>query len=337
MIRFGILGFGLHAVRRLMPGFEQAKLSTVSGLWRRDQRKAQEAVREYSRFPLRAYDTPQSLCASPEVDAIFVASPDALHLPHVLLAIEHRKPVLCEKPMGMNTAECERMVEAAERAGVLLGVAHNFRFNQSVLRMKELVAAGTIGPPVLARSEFHYFTRNSARTWINDATLACGGPIGDVAVHCIDALRFILQDEVEAVYARALYDAWSGSVEYAATLVLEFQKGTLATVAVSTRADYRTPFWITGDAGLVGAEDALNVEHPLELICKPLNGEAMSEPLSNVEGYARQVDAFALSIEKGVPFPAPGIEGLKNQRVLDAAYRSVKTGERQRINQNRSR
>jgi predicted dehydrogenase len=331
MIRYGILGFGLHAVKRLMPGFDQAKHCTVTGLWRRDREKAQQAVRDYSQFPIRAYDSPEALCSSPDVDAIFVASPDALHLSHVLLALQNRKPVLCEKPMAMNSAQCERMLEAADRAGVILGIAHNFRFNRSVNRLREIMAAGKIGKALLARSEFHYLTRNSARTWINDANLACGGPIADVAVHCVDALRYILQDEVASVYARALYDAESGAVEYAASLMLELQKGTIATITVSTRAEYRSPLWITGDAGLAGAEDAVNVEHPLALICKPLGGDPIIERLSNQDAYTEQVDAFALSIERGVPFAAPGIEGLKNQRVLDAAYRSLKNGNREKI------
>lgn len=331
MIRYGILGFGLHAVRRLMPGFEQAKHCTVTGLWRRDQEKAKQSVRDYNRFPIRAYASPEALCSSPEVDAIFVASPDALHLEHVLIAVQHGKPVLCEKPMAMNSAECEQMIEAADRGGVLLGIAHNMRFNRSVNRLREIVAEKKIGRPILARSEFHYYTRNSPRTWINDATLACGGPIGDVAVHCIDSLRYILQDEIASVDARALYDQQSGSVEYAATLLLEFQKGTIATVTVSTRADYRTPLWITGDGGFLGAEDALTVDHPIDLVCKPLNGDATSEQISNAGAYANQVDSFALSVERGIPITVPGTEGLKNQQVLDAAYRSIRTGTREVI------
>ena len=102
MIRYGILGFGLHAVRRLMPGFAEASHCTVTGLWRRDQRKAEEALRQYPQFPIQVYDSPEALCSASDVDAIFVASPDALHLKHVLVALEHRKPVLCEKPMASS-------------------------------------------------------------------------------------------------------------------------------------------------------------------------------------------------------------------------------------------
>jgi 1,5-anhydro-D-fructose reductase (1,5-anhydro-D-mannitol-forming) len=136
MIRYGILGFGLHAVKRLMPGFTQAQHCTVTGLWRRDQQKAQDAVRQYRQFPLRAYDSPEALCSSSEIDAIFVASPDALHLEHALIALKHNKPVLCEKPMAMSVAECEGMIEAADREGD----------GRSTLYRQ--TAAGTIGIPL---------------------------------------------------------------------------------------------------------------------------------------------------------------------------------------------
>jgi predicted dehydrogenase len=331
MIRYGILGFGLHGVRRLMPGFARAKRCTVTGLWRRDQSKAKEVVRQYSQFPFGAYETPEALCAAPDVDAIFVASPDALHLEHVLLALRHRKPVLCEKPMAMNAAECEQMLAAADQYGVPLGVAHIFRFDRSVNRMREIIAGGTIGKPLLARSEFHYLARHSQRTWLTDASLACGGPVGDVGVHCIDTLRYILRDEVSSVYARALRDPESGSVESGATLLLEFKKGTIAAVTVSIRSEYRTPLWLTGDAGVLGAEDALTVDHSIDLQTKVIGGQLMEERISNEDAYGEQVDAFALTIEEGIPFPAPGIEGLRNQCVLDAAYRSIQEGRRETV------
>jgi predicted dehydrogenase len=265
------------------------------------------------------------------VDAIFVASPDALHLEHVLLALKHRKPVLCEKPMGMNARECEQMIAAADRAGVPLGVAHVFRFEESVNRIRETASSGGIGRPILAHSEFHYPASNSARTWITDASLACGGPVGDVAVHCIDALRYILGDQVKAVYARAIYDEISGDVEAAASLLLEFSNGTIANVTVSTRAEYRTPLSIIGERGAISADNALTVDNPVRISSKTYGSEAHVEEVSNAQAYARQVDAFAATVASGVDFAAPGIEGLRNQLVLDAAYRSIKSGEREEI------
>src|SRR5713101_6290630 len=145
MIRFGIAGFGLHAVRRLMPGFALARNCKVVALSRRDSNKAREAAAQYG--ILRVFASTEELCRCPEVDAVLVTTPNVRHLQDVLTAVAAGKPVLCEKPMGMNSDECRRMVEAARNASVVLGVAQVFRFEESTARFRERVAAGDIGHP----------------------------------------------------------------------------------------------------------------------------------------------------------------------------------------------
>src|SRR5205823_7007840 len=93
MIRFGILGFGLHAAKRLMPGFALAQNCRVTALSRRSQGKAQESAQEW-KIPF-AFDSAEALCRSPEVDAVFVTTPNSCHLQDVLLATDCGKPVLC--------------------------------------------------------------------------------------------------------------------------------------------------------------------------------------------------------------------------------------------------
>src|SRR5215470_2368451 len=143
MVRFGIVGFGLHAVKRLMPGFALAKRSQVTALSRRTLEKARASAHEFQ-IPL-AFDSADQLCASSEVDAVFIATPNSFHLADVLTAIRHGKPVLCEKPLGMNADECRMMVEAAEKAPVLFGVAQVFRFENSTHWLRKQVAEGRIG------------------------------------------------------------------------------------------------------------------------------------------------------------------------------------------------
>jgi predicted dehydrogenase len=324
MVRFGILGFGLHAVRRLMPGFVLAHSCRVSALLRRDINKARQSAAEY-KIPL-AFDSAADLCRSPEVDAVLVATPNACHRHDVLLAVECGKPVLCEKPMGVNAEECRQMVEAARKAGVLLGVAHVFRFEDSTARLRERVAADQVGKPVFARSEFSYAGRNHARSWLTDPAISGGGPIADVGVHCIDALRYILNDEVVRVSARGVSDPDSGGVEAAAILVLEFARGTLGAAMVSIRAEYRTPLEIVGETGVLRADDGFNVERPINLQLRRGGSVVNTETVSNRYAYARQVDMFAAAVEGHGEFPVPGEEGWQNQEVLDAAYRSMKTG-----------
>jgi predicted dehydrogenase len=326
MINFGIIGFGLHAVKRLMPGFALARNCRVTALSRRDLAKAQESAHQHN-IPL-AFDSAEKLCRSPQVDAVLVATPNACHLQDVLVATACGKPVLCEKPMAIHADQCRQMVEAARKARVLLGVAQVFRFEESTVWFRGQVAAGRIGKPVFARSEFSFpAAHGHARTWINNPAIAGGGPVADVGVHCIDALRFILQDEVRRVSAREIAGNAQGNVEAGAALLLEFSRGTLATVMVSFRAEYRTPLELVGETGVLRADDALNVEHPIHLELRRGGAVVETNTVSNQLAYARQVDAFAAAVEGKAEFPIPGGEGWRNQEILDAAYRSMKSGQ----------
>jgi predicted dehydrogenase len=332
MIRFGIAGFGLHAVRRLMPGFSLSNKCRVTALSRRDLAVAKRSAAEYN-IPL-AFDSVEELCHSSEVDAVLVTTPNSAHLHDVLAAVKAGKHVLCEKPMAINADECQQMVEAARKEKVLLGIAHVFRFDESVNKIRNLIASGSIGRPVFARSEFSFLAGPThPRKWLYDAAVAGGGPIFDIGVHCIDTLRFILQDEIVRVSAIAARDPQSGTVESAASLTLEFSRGTLGTVLVSFRAEYRTPLELVGDAGVLRAEDALNVEHPIEIEVRKNDGTITRESANNKLAYALQVDAFADAIERKARFPAPGEEGWRNQEVLDAALRSIRNGKSEAVPQ----
>jgi predicted dehydrogenase len=324
MIRYGILGFGRHAVRRLMPGFGLARNGIVTALSRRNIHDARASAAQYK--IAHAFDSAADLCGCPEVDAVFVASPNSSHLEHVLLTIKAGKPALCEKPMGINAAECRQMVESARSAKVLLGVAHVFRFNRSLEKIREWIRAGRIGKPVFVRSEFSFFARNHGRKWLTEARIAGGGPIADVGVHCIDALRWILDDEIVKVSAIGTSDPDSGDVEAAAVLSLEFAHGTLGSVQVSTRAQYRTPLEVVSESGWLRGIDAFSVDTPVELELRKAGPEIDRETVSNADAYARQVDAFSAAVEGKMVFPVSGHDGWQNQEVLDAAYRSLRTG-----------
>jgi predicted dehydrogenase len=330
MLRYGILGFGHHAVRRLMPGFTGASNATLAGLWRRDAAKASANAREYS-IP-HVFDSPEALCASPEIDAVFITSPDARHLEDVLLAAHHGKHVLCEKPLAMNAGEVETMLATTERAGVKFGVAQNMRYNRTLARMREWITAGHIGKPVLTQAQFAYSAAGSPRTWIYDPTLALGGPIGDVGIHCIDALRYVLGGDesthVTAVTTLAHTGAASGAVESHAVVALDFASGAMGSVTVTTRATYRTLVEVTGENGVVLCENGLTVDFPVEVVLRRGTEILSRETISNADGYSRMLDGFAGWVEGGSEYLATGFDGLHNQRVLDAAYLSWRKGGR---------
>jgi predicted dehydrogenase len=328
-VRFAILGFGHHAVRRLLPAFLKCNEATLTGMWRRNQAAAAQDCAEYN-IP-HCFPTREALCSSPEVDVVVITSPDAMHWDDTLLALRYGKAVLCEKPVAMNAAEAEEMQAAARAAGLLYGVAQNFRFNRSLEWMREQIAAGRIGEPQLAHAHFSYPATQAPRKWITDPKLACGGPIADVGVHCIDALRYVLSADVVSVSTLAQKDELSGKVEAIASLQMEMTDGIYANVTASARALYRTLVEVTGSDGALIAENGLTVDRPVQLVVRRAGELVETVTVENGDGYTRMLDSFALAFRGEGSFPASGVDAICNMRALDAAYASWKSGRRESV------
>jgi predicted dehydrogenase len=328
-VRFAILGFGHHAVRRLLPAFAPSEKTRLVGMWRRDQSAARQNCTEYG--IAHCFTSAEELCASPEVDAVFITSPDAMHYADTLLALKHGKAVLCEKPVAMNAQEARAMADAAKRANQLYGVAQNFRYNRSLDWMRAQILEGKIGKPQLAHAEFAYPADRAPRKWIMDPTLACGGPIGDVGVHCIDALRYVLGEDVLSVSTLATKAREQDAVEATASLQMEMSGSVLASVTVSARTPYRTLVEITGSDGVLIAENGLTVDRPVEMMLRRAGEAIETVMLENGDGYTRMLDSFALAMHGRGHFAATGEDGVQNMAALDAAYRSWKSGAREML------
>jgi predicted dehydrogenase len=326
--RFAILGFGHHATRRLVPAFAQSSEAELTGLWRRNP---EATASDASAHGVQAFRSREELCASPEVDVVFITSPDAMHLDDAKLAFAHGKAVLCEKPIAMNAGQAAEMQSAAEAAGLLYGVGQNFRYNPSVQFMREQIAAGRIGTPQLAHAQYSYPGNLAPRKWITDPTLACGGPIADVGVHLIDALRFILATEVKSISVLASRDTTSGDVEAMSTMQLQMASGAFANLTATARAPYRTVLEVTGSEGVLIAENGLTVDRPVDVVLRRGGELIESHTMSNNDGYVRMIDAFTRAFRGEQDFFASGADAVINQRILDAAFRSWHSGMRETL------
>lgn len=328
-VRFAILGFGHHAVRRLIPAFSQCEYATLTGMWRRDQAAAAQNCAEF-KIP-HCFPTREDLCASPDVDVVFITSPDSMHLDDTLLALKHGKAVLCEKPLAMNASEAEQINAAVKTAGVVFGVAQNFRFNRSLEWMREQIAAGVIGTPQLAHAGYTYPATKAPRRWITDPTLACGGPIADVGVHCIDSLRFILGEDVVSVSTLATKDESSGEVEAMASLQLQLTGGIYASIDANARGLYRSLVEVTGSEGVLISENCLSVDRPVEVTLRKAGDLLETRTFDNGDGYTRMLDSFAQVFRNGGTFAASGEDGIHNMRAVDSAYASWRSGKRETL------
>ncbi len=323
-MRFAILGFGLHAAKRLVPAFAETRQARLVGLWRRN---LEEALRDGAWFGVpRVFRTREELCESAEVDAVFVTSPDAMHHDDALLALRYGKAVLCEKPMAMDAAEAEGMRAAAERAGVLLGVAQNMRWNRSLRWMREAIAAGRVGEPQLARVQFAMLGEKSARRWLRDGSLACGGPIGDVGVHGLDAVRYVMGREILTMQTMARPSGRGDGMEEVASMQGEMEGGCLMNVTVTSAAAYRTQIEVLGSDGVLVGENSLTIDQPVAVELRRWGRMEERVEFENAGSFPAMLDDFARAMRGEGEFGSDATNGVQMMRLLDAAYAGWRSG-----------
>jgi predicted dehydrogenase len=173
-----------------------------------------------------------------EIDAIYIATPVHLHAEQAIAAAERGKHVLCEKPMALNVAECDRMIDACRSNDVKLGVAYYRHFYPVVRRVKELIDTGDLGVPVVVQvNAFEWFDPDpsAARGWLLKRELSGGGPMFDFGCHRIEVLLDLLGvvSDVKSTLANTFFDR---EVEDTATAIFQFEEGTLGTLTVTHAA-----------------------------------------------------------------------------------------------------
>src|SRR5262249_12198808 len=184
----------------------------------------------------RSYADWRELLRDPEVDAVYIATPVRLHAEQTVAAAEAGKHVLCEKPMALDVAGCERMLAATRAHGVRLGVAYYRHHYPVVARMRKLVASGEIGQPVLANVQaFERFDAppGQPRAWLLRRTESGGGPMMDFGCHRIEVLLDVLGPIADARGALANVLFRDRDVEDTCVAHLRFRSGAAAVLAVS--------------------------------------------------------------------------------------------------------
>ena len=175
-----------------------------------------------------AYDDYRALLEDPAVDAVYIATPNALHADQVVAAAEAGKHVLCDKPLATTVADAERAVAACEAAGVRLGITFQTRKHQGMSDLRQLVADGEIGSVRLAQVEVGV-GRMLPQGWRTDPALAGVGVMNNMGVHAYDLLRYLLGAEVtEATAVVDVEEGWD--VDTMALALLRFDNGALAYV-----------------------------------------------------------------------------------------------------------
>jgi 1,5-anhydro-D-fructose reductase (1,5-anhydro-D-mannitol-forming) len=198
------------------------------------------------------------------------------------------------------------------------------RFSPAVRKIKEIVRSGRLGRVITVRSEFVFPSARSTRTWITDRTLSGGGPIFDIGVHCLDTIRFVLEDEVDTVSTLRMPEPDGRTTESTSEMILKFRSGVLANIMVSFETELRRiVFEIIGSKGSLTCHNfSMSKFSPaLSLTVMEQPEQPATEEFSIGAGnlYAAEIDHFSQCIMDGSDLLIPGEEGLRNQIVLDAA------------------
>lgn len=228
-IRLGVAGLG-RAFTLMLPTFVADPRVVLAAAT--DARPA-ALDRVAAAFGARAHPDVEALCADTGVDVIYIATPHQFHAQHAVLAAEHGKHVLVEKPMAISLAECEAMITAADRAGVHLIVGHSHSFDAPVRRARELVDAGEIGTVRMINAQYYTDFLYRFRRPAELDTAVGGGVLWSQAAHQVDIVRLLGGGRVARV--RAHTGAWdpARATEGAYAALLTFTGGAFASLLYS--------------------------------------------------------------------------------------------------------
>ncbi len=233
MIRWGIIGCGDVTEVKSGPGFQRASNSSLVAVMRRNGDLARDYAQRHG-VP-KWYDDAQALIDDPEVDAVYVATPPSSHKEYTILAAQAGKPVYVEKPMALNYAECQEMIEICRAVGVPLFVAYYRRALPRFLKVKALLESGVIGQIRMVTITLHWQPSPDELDpanlpWRVIPEIAGGGRYLDLAAHTLDFLDYIL-GPIRAVEGHAANQAGYYPAEDIVTGSFLFESGVQGTGA----------------------------------------------------------------------------------------------------------
>lgn len=324
-VRWGVLSTARIGLQKVIPAIRAGRLGEVRAIASRDLGRARAAADTLG-IPT-AHGSYEALFADPDVDAIYNALPNHLHVPTTLAAAQAGKHVLCEKPMALTAAELDVLRPFADR--VHLREAFMVRHHPQWHAVREAVRRGEIGDLRYLQAPFSYFNDDAGN--IRNRLDVGGGALHDIGCYIVCAARWFF--EAEPVRAMALIDRDPRfGTDRAASGVLDFGAGRQASFTVGTQAARHQRLT------LVGTKARLELDIPFNPLpgsstrwrfddCSALDGSgAAVHELPACDMYALQMDAFAHDVLHTAPSRAGLDEAQAVLRVLDAFFASERSG-----------
>ncbi|MBN2508432.1 MAG: Gfo/Idh/MocA family oxidoreductase [Verrucomicrobia bacterium] len=337
-IRWGVLGSGGIARRRTIPeGIAPASNARLAAVFDTNTAVNAEVARQFHAAP--AASIPKLLQA--DVDAVYIATPPALHRDQTLACARAGKHVLCEKPLGLSVADAITMIDACAQARVRLGTAFMMRFHAHHQAALQLLRDGTLGQPVFARAQLSCWYPPIPGAWRQDPVTGGGGALMDMGGHCLDLLEMFF-GPARAVHCFTHHTVHPYASEDSAVVSIQFQNGALGVIdtffCLPDEAS-QNRLELYGSRGSLLARGTLGQGASGEMIAtlrdqpsdydarqaRPATGGHSIAP-PPVNPYQAEIEEFSRALLEHREPALGGTLGVRSQRLLAACYESARTG-----------
>lgn len=324
-IRYAVVGLGWFAQSAALPAFAHVENSELVALISDDPVKLAEISEQYSGVQRTlSYEEYDDCLSSGLIDAVYIALPNHLHREYTVRAANAKIHVLCEKPMAITEDECEVMIAAAKENDVKLMIAYRLHLEEANLQAVELVKSGKLGEPRIFNS---VFTQQVEEGNIRVEKAIGGGTLDDIGIYCINAARYLFQDEPIEVFATSATNGEERfqEVEEMTSVIMRFPQDRLATFICSFGAAKISTYQVVGTKGDLLVKPAYATQGEIKHYLT-LDGETQERTFEPHDQLAAEFVYFSDCILQNKEPEPSGEEGLIDVHIIRALYRSIETG-----------
>ncbi len=307
-IKWGVLGYAGIARKHVIPAITKAKNAVPYAIASRNPKKTEEAV---SRFGFaRGYSSYDELLADPEVDAVYIPLPNALHKEWAIKAARAGKHILCEKPLALNGEDAKEMIEAAKESNVKLMEAFMYRFTPRTRKVQELLENNVIGKIGQIISNYSFYLEEEGNIRLSGKL--GGGSLRDVGCYPVNFIGMVTGEYPESIVAQSIK---KDDVDIALTASLKYPSGILATVNCSFLGDSVELTEITGSDGTLVIRDTFYDSNLPILLYRGEEETVINIPAC--ERYLLEVEAFSDAVLNDKEVPLSLEESIRNCSLIE--------------------
>lgn len=326
-LRVAIMGLGGYGTRvgEAMQSCKHAKLvGVISGTPAKI--KAWQTKYGISDKNCYNYENFDKIKDNPDIDAVYVITPNALHREHVIRAAKAGKHVICEKPMALNAKEGQEMVNVCEQAKVKLLVGYRMHFEPKTLEIVKMRKDGNFGK-ILFFQGLSGFKIGDPNQWRLNRALAGGGSLMDIGIYAINGARYMIGEEpiwVTAQETKTDTKKFAEGVDETIQFQMGFPSGAIASCLSTYNMNNLDRFFLNGEKGFAELQPSTGYG--------PIEGRTHLGPLTQAHRTHQtiQMDEMAGIILNGnhAIVPVDGAEGVRDLRIIDAIYQACQSGQK---------